>query len=297
MEAILLWGVDFIVTIQQIHGPMLDAIFRGVTYLGGEEFYLFLLPLLFWCVDFRVGARIAVLFLLSSFLNVGLKDAFKQPRPFDLEPSVGLSKVEGYGLPSYHSQSAVVVWGSLGAWVSKTWLWVVAVVLILLVSFSRVYLGVHFPTDVLAGWVIGIVLVISYLVLQSRVEKWLAGLKLGIQLALAIVVPVGLLMIHPTGDTTSAMATLTGAGVGFVLTQRYVRFSTGGQWWQRVVRYLIGIGVVLGLYLGLKAVLPGEESALHLIFRFLRYGVIGLWITLGGPWVFCRLRLVAEGEQ
>ncbi|NIM07462.1 MAG: hypothetical protein GTN65_18075 [Armatimonadetes bacterium] len=92
------------------------------------------------------------------------------------------------------------------------------------------------------------------------------------------------------------MAALTGAGVGFALTLRYVRFSTGGQWWQRAVRYLIGIAVVLGLYLGLKAVLPGEESALYLIFRFLRYGVIGLWITLGAPWVFCRLRLVPAGE-
>ena len=297
MEAILQWGVDSIVTIQQIHGPTLDAIFRGITYLGGEEFYLFLLPLLFWCVDFRLGARLAVLFLLSSFLNVGLKDAFKQPRPFDLEPSVGLSEVEGYGLPSYHSQSAVVVWGSLAGWSSKTWLWVVAVVLILLVSFSRVYLGVHFPTDVLAGWVIGIALVIIYLVVRSPVEKWLAEQRLGIQLALAIVVPVGLLMIHPTGDTTSAMATLTGAGAGLALTQRYVGFGTGGQWWQRAVRYLIGIAVVLGLYMGLKELCPGEESALYLVFRFLRYGVIGLWITLGAPWVFCRLRLVPETED
>ncbi|MCK4722360.1 MAG: phospholipid phosphatase, partial [Dehalococcoidia bacterium] len=100
MEALLQWGLDLILAIQQIHGPVLDGIFRAITFMGEEEFYLILLPLLLWCVDFGLGARLGALFLLSSYLNFGLKDLLRQPRPFDLDPSVKLSSAEGYGLPS-----------------------------------------------------------------------------------------------------------------------------------------------------------------------------------------------------
>lgn len=114
MEALLQWGIDLIAAIQQVHGPVLDGIFHAITFMGEEEFYVLLLPLLFWCVDFGLGARLAILFMLSSYLNPDLKDLFQQPRPYDLDPSVGLSRATGYGLPSGHSQSAVVVWGMSG---------------------------------------------------------------------------------------------------------------------------------------------------------------------------------------
>jgi membrane-associated phospholipid phosphatase len=297
LESILQWGMDIIVGIQQIRSPVLDSIFSVVTYLGGEQFYLFLVPLILWCVDFGFGARLAFLFLLSSYLNVGLKDAFQQPRPFDLVPGVQVIEPEGFGLPSYHAQSAVVVWGGIANWGRRNWLWVVSIVLTVLVGFSRIYLGVHFLTDVLAGWVIGIVFLVLYLILQPAVTRRLAELRPGIQVILAVAVPTLLLLIHPTKDSTSAMAALAGAGAGLALTYRYFPFSAQGRLWKRVVRFLAGGVVIVGLYVGLKVVLPGEDSSLFLVFRFLHYGVIGLWITLGAPWVFGRLRLVSEGDS
>ncbi|ODS37226.1 MAG: hypothetical protein A7315_04300 [Candidatus Altiarchaeales archaeon WOR_SM1_79] len=97
MEDILNQGIDVIVAIQQVHGPMLDGVFRTITFMGGEEFYLLIVPLLFWCVDYKLGVRVAAIFLLSSYLNVGLKDLFQQPRPFDLNPGVQLSPAEATG--------------------------------------------------------------------------------------------------------------------------------------------------------------------------------------------------------
>lgn len=295
MEALLQWGIDLITAIQQIQGPVLNTIFRVVTFMGDEEFYLLFLPLLLWCVNFGLGARIGVLFLLSSFLTVGLKDLLQQPRPFDLDPGVKIYDAEGYGLPSYHSQSSVVVWGGVATWARKTWFWVVAIVVILLVSFSRVYLGVHFPTDLLAGWAIGIILLVIYQAVQPAVEKRLIELRLGWQLLLAVVVPVLLLLIHPVKNTTTAMAALAGVGVGLALRRRYVSFSTDGPWWQRALRFLIGGTVVFAFYLGLEKVLPGEGSSLYLILRFLGVGLVGVWISLGGPWLFRRVRLAPEG--
>ena len=296
MEALLQWGLDLIVAIQGVSGPVLDSIFRALTFTGEEQFYLVLLPLLLWCVDYGLGVRVAALLMFSSYLNVGLKDLFQQPRPYHLNPSVGLSSSPGYGLPSDHAQSSVVVWGSIAAWTRKTWSWVVAIALMVLVGFSRVYLGVHFPTDVLAGWTLGAALLALYLALQPGIVKRLVELSLGAQLLVALAVPILLLLIHPVKDATTRMGALAGMGLGLVLMYRYVSFRASGPWWQRVVRFLIGGAIVFALYLGLSAVFPGEQSALYLVFRFLRYGLVGLWTTLGAPWLFRLLRLTAEAE-
>jgi membrane-associated phospholipid phosphatase len=297
LEALLQWGLDLIVAIQRIHGPALDSIFRAITFLGEQEFYLLLFPLVFWCVDIGMGARLGAFFLLSTYLNTDLKDLFQQPRPFDLEPSVQLSSAEGYGLPSGHAQSAIVVWATIAGWARKTWFWAMAIALMVLIGFSRIYLGVHFPTDVLAGWAVGAVLLGLYFAVQPRIERKLAELGLGVQITLAMAVPIVLLLIHPVKDNTTAMAALAGTGVGLALMHRYVPFSAGGPWRQRAARFLVGGAVVLALYLGLKMVFPGEGSSLYLAFRFLRFWLIGLWASLGAPWLFRRLHLAPDAKK
>ena len=96
MDAIWQWGLGLIHTIQLVHGPALDAFFKAITFLGEEEFFLILLPLVVWCVDFAVGARLAFAFLLSSYVNTGLKDIPSQPsscgassRPDFVRPGCG----------------------------------------------------------------------------------------------------------------------------------------------------------------------------------------------------------------
>jgi membrane-associated phospholipid phosphatase len=295
MEPIWQWGLDLIRTIQLVHGPALDAVFKAVTFLGEETFFLILVPLIFWCVDFAVGVRMAFIFLLSPYLNAVLKDLFAHPRPFQLDPTVQLHDVGvgGYGLPSGHSQNAVVLWGSIAAGFRKTWLWVLAIVLVVLIGFSRVYLGVHFPTDVLGGWAVGAVLLALYVALGPRIEAWLKRIGLVWQLVLAIVVPLALLLVHPTADTATPTAVLMGMGVGLVLTQRVARFSTAGPPWQCVLRYLVGVVGLFVFYVGLKLVFPAEGEPLYFLLRVVRYALVGLWAGLGAPWTFLRLRLAS----
>ncbi|MFC1930228.1 phosphatase PAP2 family protein [Chloroflexota bacterium] len=291
MESLLQWGINFIIGIQQIQSPVVDYVFRTITFMGEEEFYLLLLPLIFWCIDFGLGVRLTIIFLLSSWLNINLKDLFQQPHPFDLDQSVMIASVNGYGLPSNHAQSAVIVWGSIGLWAHKSWFWVVAILLMILIGFSRVYLGVHFPTDVLAGWAIGAFLLGLFVLAGSAIGRRFIQSNLWLQLVLTLAVPIVLLFVHPVSSTTSALGTLAGAGVGLVLTHRYISFNARGLWWYRAIRFIIGSIVVFALYLGLKAAFPGEESSLYVAFRFIRYGLIGVWVTLGAPWLFRKLRL------
>ena len=236
VESLLQWGIDLIIAIQQVHGLALDNIFRAITFLGEADFYLLLLPLIFWCVDSGLGARLAILVLFSTYLNVDLKDLFQQPRPFDINPSVQLHDVEGYGLPSGHAQTSTVLWASIAIRAHKTWFSVVLIGLVVLIGFSRIYLGVHFPTDVLAGWLIGGALLGLYLVLEPRISRWLAQLSLRFQVLLALAVPLVLVLIHPVDYTSYLMGTLAGIVLGLALAHRYVSWGVHGPWWHRALR-------------------------------------------------------------
>ena len=296
MEAIWQWGINLIIAIQQIHGPLLDNIFRGITFTGEEQFYLVLFPLILWCIEYSFGAVLVIFFLLSNFFNIILKDLFQQPRPFDLNPSLKLSQADGYGMPSGHAQLAATVWGAIAVRVHKTWFWIVAIVIILLIGFSRVYLGVHFPTDVLAGWIIGAILLVIYIAARYPLGKWLSGLNMWPQLLLAIGVTVVLLLLNRSTEALTSSGTLFGATAGLVFARRYVSFSVSGAWWHRVVRFLIGMIILLGLYLGLKAVFPPDGTVMGAIFRFLRYMLLGVWLVLGAPWLFRLMRLAPAAE-
>jgi len=293
MESIWQWGIELIQAVQTIHGPALDTFFKIITFMGEEEFFLILLPFFLWCVDFTIGARLATMFLLSSYINVGFKDLFAYPRPYELEPSLQLHSASGYGLPSGHSQAAVVVWGVVAAEFRKRWWWVVSILLMILIGFSRIYLGVHFPTDVFVGWAIGLLILWLYIRWERDVEAWLKRMPMRGQLALAIGLPIALWLLHLTSDTTSSTGVLLGLGIGAVVTQQHGVFSAEGPIWQRVVRFVVGgIGVAL-IYYGLKMVFPDHGEALYLPFRFVRYVLVGLWAGVAAPWLFVRLRLAA----
>lgn len=295
MEPIYELQLKWIIALQQIHGPIIDGFFRGITFMGEEMFFLLAIPFLFWSVDMVIGARVGIAFLLSAYLNPVLKDIFQQPRPFLLDSSVKLSEATGSGMPSGHAQTSVMVWGVLAWQVGKKWFWGLAITFMLLIGFSRIFLGVHFPHQVLAGWMVGIVILAAYLLLDPRVEPWLGGLPLWQQLALAFFVPVLMAVaFHADDSSVSATAVMAGFGCGLAIARRYVPFSASGVWWLRLLRYAIGAAVMMGLYLGLSALFSGVDGDLSYLFRFIRYGLLGLWISLGAPWLFVQLHLAQK---
>jgi len=155
MQAILNWGVEVIRAIQTIASPGLTSAMKVLTFGGSEYFYLLFLPILFWCVDERFGARLGLVVLMSTFVNGWLKVSFAQPRPYNLDPTVGLSRETSFGLPSGHAQGTSTLWGMVAPRVRRPWGLVLALAVPLVVSFTRLYLGVHFPTDVFLGLALG----------------------------------------------------------------------------------------------------------------------------------------------
>ena len=165
----------------------LISIMKALTFLGDTEFYLLVMPLLYWCIDLALGIRIGVILLASGSLNTILKFAFGWPRPFWISPQVDpVVGAEGFGFPSGHAQNAASIWGLFAVSRPQRWQKIIALGLIFLIGLSRIILGVHFTHDVLGGWVIGLVLLSLFLKWEGRVVAWFKKSSWGLQVLVLI---------------------------------------------------------------------------------------------------------------
>jgi membrane-associated phospholipid phosphatase len=297
MDAILEAGIVWVLWLQQFH-PALDEVMVALTLPGEALFYVVLFPALYWCVDRRITLRLALLFMLSLYVNTWAKALMAQPRPFEYDPRVTIVRdATGGGLPSGHTQNTVVVWGYLAAWAGRAWLAIVFIILLALVPLSRVYLGVHFPSDLAGGYILGALL----LWLAWRYEEPAAllanRLSLGWRLIVASVAPplVLLSMPHVHERTMDGALLLSGAGVGMFLAQRYLPQALTGPLWRLGLRLLLGLSTSLVLFGALEALsaATGWTGFVHALL----YAPLGLWMALGAPWLFERAGLTTRSVR
>lgn len=297
------WGTDIILWIQSFSSAPLDAFFLAVTWLGNPEAYMVMLTLIYWCINRRWGIRLLVLMMLSSWTNEFVKSLLKLPRP-DPARVRQLVQEPTYGLPSNHAQTTgIVLWGYLAVKLRRGWFSVLAVVMVLLISLSRLYLGAHFPQDVLAGWLLGGIVLVVWLRYEERLAARWAGLSTGGKLALSLLGPLALALLLPpdrVGHYPNALGavvggTLMGAGVASLIEARWVRFRVEGSIGRRAARYLVGIVLVGLVYFGGRFVPDLEPWALDQAVRLARYALVGLTAIGLAPWVFVKLRL-ADSE-
>ena len=302
MIALYLWGIGIVLALQAMGSPALDGFFLAVTQLGGEEFVLLLVPLVYWCLDKRFGIRLAYVFLFSSLINIWLKAMFNTPRPFQYDSRVRLIGPEetNPGFPSGHAQSVTTVWGMLAVRARRGGVWALAIVLIAFVALSRMYLGVHFPHDVIGGVVYGAIVLLIFTGIEPLVSPRFAALSTGAQIALALVAPLALLIVFLSRDSVSAAAVLSGMSIGFVMQRRWANFSVSGSNGQRALRFILGMVGVFALYFGLRiafgALAREEETALWYVLRFVRYALVGVWAGGLWPMMAVRLKLAAKAE-
>jgi len=299
--------------------PQLEGFFRLISSLGLEEVYLVLLPLVYWCLDKRLGKHLAYVFLLSTGVNTLAKYLLHGPRPYWLDSSIGLAEAHDYGIPSGHTQLATTVYFMLAGWLKRSWIWILAILLVVSMGMSRIYLGVHFVQDVAAGFLLALLVLAGYGLwlryFQQDFAKRILGQRLLAAITVALVFAVlytiaRLLIGQPDltvvwsdfipeaelmGNTrmATALGSLLGAGIGLNLESSRLRFLVSGPTWQRAVRFLLGIAVAVALWAGLKVVFPENPLWLALPLRALRYFLILFWVSYSGPSAFVRLRLAA----
>ena len=301
MESVLQWGLDFIRAVQSAASPPLTLVMRIITFFGGEPVYIALLPILYWCVDEKKGLRLGVVILISTWINISLKFLFDQPRPFfeAYDPTLDICKIEEKmgGLPSGHAQNTLVLLIIIASWLKKKWAYICAIILCLLIGFSRIYLGVHFPTDVFAGWILGGIILCGYFLLAGRIETLLDKGGFRAKVIASALVSFIMILYLPGKEILMPAGVLLGLGAGYCLNRRYVGFSSGQtgrtgieKYLVLPVRFFLGITGLLLIYIALGKIFPKDGGNQNL-FGFLRYALAGLWVSVAAPWVFVKLRL------
>ena len=327
MDTLQAWGIGLIVALQAF-SPALDGAMEFFSFVGSADFFTVLIPLLYWCVDAGLGARFAFLLLVGDSLGSLFKLAFHAPRPYWVDAQVkAIAAASSYGVPSGHALTSLMTWTFLARALRRGWAWGIALALIILIALSRLYLGVHFPHDVIVGWLIGAGVLALFWWVEPRVVAWLKRQSPGRHYLAALILPAALLILW--GATSAAIASvgdppewerqagtaappeagqaatdgrsasslftdtgvLFGAGIGMSLALRGWRFDAGGPVWKRAARFALGIVGVFALRFGLGAIFPEEPLALVYALRFTRYAIIGLWVTGLAPWVFLKLKL------
>ncbi len=310
-------GADLNFALQQL-SPALATVMHLLSFFGSEDFFLLLVPFIFWCVDSNFGARLLFLIATSDFVNGLLKWTFHAPRPYWVDARVKALESEiSYGIPSGHTQSATVGWGYLALHVKRWWMWLIAALVIFGVALARVYLGMHYLGDVIGGLIVGLIVLIAFVVFEPRVTRWILPKPIGVQIATAFIASMLMLaimlivrsaisgIVDPSEwaqlggpiaprslDTPiSDAAIIFGAGLGLALLKRSGGFNARGPWSQRLLRLALGLIVLLILRFGLGALFPREPELPGAIFRYVRYVIMVLWATWLAPWVFVKLRL------
>jgi len=292
------WGNDIIVSIQAVHNPVLDGFFNAITFMGEAEFYLLIFPLIIWAFDKSIGQRAVFLVFFGLTVNAWVKEAFGHPRPFEW-PSIANSPVldlnqnaRGPGLPSGHAQASLMLWYYLAYHLKKRWLWALATILFVLISFSRIYLGVHFPTDVLGGAILGLIMLLLFIRFEDRLVDSLQAQAVWLQVGIAIFIPLVLIVIYPHRDAVAALSALSGFSLGIILDQHIIHFEVTGSVTQKILRYVVGIIMLVIIYMGIEIFQPEPGQALYVPVRMVRYTVAGFWVSGGAPWLFTKIKLI-----
>jgi membrane-associated phospholipid phosphatase len=285
-----LFGEEILNRAHIFAGPWLDWLMLAVTSLGSENFYLLALPLLYWCWDKKKAIYTGAAFLLAISLNDIMKTVFQHPRPDPAKLLPGIRELAAQympdepGFPSGHAQGSVAFWGSLALSLRNRAVWAICIILIILVSYSRLYLGVHYTGDVIGGLLLGLVCLAAVIPAANFTAMHYHRFHSLAVISVLILAPVAAFMFLPGNLLAKDMGAISGFLVGAYLAEKEVSFNPRNRLISQAAKIAIGIAGLAAIRFGLKAVLPDLPIA-----GFFRYWLIGAWVSIGAPYVFSRI--------
>lgn len=292
--------MPFLHMIQSIRTPIFDSIFSLITHLGEETFFLVIAIFFFWCVNKREGYFILITGLVGTVVNQMAKIFFRIPRPWVLDSEFDIvesarEEATGYSFPSGHTQNIAGTYGAISAFRPKFWKTLICVTIISLVAFSRMYLGVHTPLDVVVSLVVAFALVLVLcpcFATEDSFKKSMPWIAL-----CSVVLSTGFLMyvLMIGGDEGIDVAnynsalknacTLFGCTLAmipvFIIDSKLIKFETDARWYAQILKLVLGLAGVLAI----KTLLSEPLTALfgnEYIARAVRYFLIVLFA--GGIW-------------
>lgn len=289
--------MELLYLLERIRVPVLNEFMLLITQLGEETAFLVAALILFWCVDKRSGYYTMAVGFIGTVTNQFMKLWFRVPRPWVLDEEFTILEqareaAAGYSFPSGHTQNAVGTFGVIARVVKNKWLKMAAVAVAVLVPFSRMYIGVHTPQDVLVAAIIAIVLIFALKPVIFSANKRNIPILLAVMIVMSVAFlcyvefysfPVDIDAHNLTSGIKNAY-TLLGALIGllvvYIVDEKWLNFSTKAVWWVQVLKVSLGLVLVLLVKSGLKTPLNflfGESFG-----RAIRYFMIV--VTAGVIW-------------
>ena len=283
--------------------PFFDVFWSFITFFGEELFMMIICITLYWVVDKKMALYLAFTSILSFGINGIVKDIAKIERPITASDAtrfvevdnifVNTTKlVESYSFPSGHSQMATAIFGGLGFYLKNKKFWIFSIIMVVLICLSRIYLGVHWPLDVLVGSTLGIAITyFAYLLFSKASEKTMFYVYIGL-----IVLGFVFLLASSKPDTYKGAGAVVGLGLGVVLEMKFVNFDPKeGTVLRKVIRVIAGLIFVLAMKEGLKIVFNAIGS--YNIFHFIRYLLAAFVATFIYPLIFKKISGVIEKKK
>jgi len=298
------WEIEFIQWLQKSGGKFLDTLMFLITQIGGELFFIGVAAIIFWCINKKQGYKFINIFILGLIAVNGIKSVVKRPRPYTLQSINPIKETtSGYSFPSGHSHNAASMSTQLTLMTKskekKVFLWSVIIgsILTVLVMFSRVYLGQHYPSDVIVGCVLGITIAIigSYLFdLLGDKEEVIAYVVAPLCIIISLVCL--LTLKEKAEEIVKVCGAYSALTIGYFVEKRHIKYKISQPSFIKIAcKILIGILVLLIIKEGLKflfTAIMDENSISFLIFNeFVRYFLIGIWTIICCPLIFKKLKI------
>ena len=268
--------------VEGIRSPFLNIFFDIISLAGYPTFLILFISFGYFYWSPARFSRIAMMLFISALINTFLKDFFQDPRPaieLMLDPKVGTT----YGWPSGHSQIAVTLWGLLAYELKNKWITIGAISTIILIPFSRMYLGVHDFGDVFAGLLIGAI--ILYVWHYAVINNWYEKLTKKHWLVLIILFQLILYISYPSHEGHELSIWFLG-----VMTGWFLGFSNISLISQPFKRFFISISATAIVFMSLIYITQLEASiqykgVLGIILSYLLGMIFSILVT----WLIPRL--------
>jgi undecaprenyl-diphosphatase len=304
-------GKELIILLQSL-SPLLDIPFRIISFLGNEIVFVTILGGIFWGFSKKLGVKLFYLMIFSGIINIFLKGLFGLPRPYQTFPNeiAEISSASGYSFPSGHAMASSTFYGYVASLHKSNYLIIgISSLIIILISTSRMYLGVHYFSDILLGIILGLLLIYVFIKSYPSLEKFFKKQSDFMVLTFVLLISFTLMLISALTTVTfgneldeasngGLTGLLAGGTIGLLMERRYIRFSTENiSTGAKIVRLFFGYFILLTIYILGDSLTTNVTGNFILVTDYFRYFVLGIGAIFIVPYVFNKFENIPNNEN
>ncbi|SFJ38064.1 Membrane-associated phospholipid phosphatase [Terrisporobacter glycolicus] len=301
--------LDILMYLQSIRNELLTGIFTFFTICTEVPVITVLTGVIYWCINKKAGQRTIFALCGSLNINAGVKNYVKMPRPIGTDglQSLRIETATGYSFPSGHTQTSTTFWTSMMYLFKKSWIYIIGILMIIGAGISRLYLGVHWPMDVIVAWGFGIVLSIIFIKLFDYIDD-----SKNYYILVVLMLIFGVCTYFIGGEDLYKMFGLyTGFALGYMVEDTFINFSTENETrrknifaknpskkeglGKKILRFVVGIISLLAVYLLLNYVqdtlIVNKTEEIINIIKYFKYTIVVFWGVAGAPALFKLFKL------